>query len=116
MDNQHWLLYIKSSSTLRKKVLSKLDVAMKEKLLNELNDVPEIPLSLLRKTLKQQRVTEIPQRILHTPERQKIEHVLNYLVKSDSFDVSTLTEAYVMHSGLSIAMKTALSNYASKRR
>lgn len=97
-------------------MLSKLDVSMKEKLLNELNNVPEIPLSLLRKTLKQQRVTDKPQRILHSPERQTMEHVLTYLVKSESFDVSTLPEAYVMHSGLSTPMKTALSNYASKRK
>lgn len=116
VDNQYWLLYIKSSPTFRKKVLSKLDVTTKKKLLNELNGVPDVPLSILRKVHKNQCVDEAPKRIFHTSERQEMEQVLNYLITSDSFDVSNLSEAYVMHSGLSTPMKKALSNYASKQR
>lgn len=97
-------------------MFAKLDPTMRELLLNELNGVPQVPLPLLRKTLLEKSVSKTPHRVLDTPERQQMVDVLNYLINSGSFNVDSLPEAYVIHSGLSTSMKRALANYTIKHK
>ncbi|MCG7489148.1 hypothetical protein MHN79_06575 [Vibrio sp. Of14-4] len=111
-----WLLYLKSSSSIRKKVLSNLDVSMKKQLEAELNNIPKLSLSVIRKAFENSKTTHDTEVRVSNPEHQEMTNVLNFLVQSESFSAESLPEAYVVHSRLSPSMKRALLHYTNTQR